>query len=88
MEQRAHAKFEELKRRNEERKQKLAEFRPQVEALVRRVVPEEIDNVDEMMVQFQGCEEELVETLQTMQEPALAQKARQELQKRSAKQSR
>jgi hypothetical protein len=55
---------------------KRAEVREEVEALVRRVVPEEIDNVDEMMNQFKGREEELVETLRTMQERAVAQKAR------------
>ena len=55
---------------------KRAELREEVEALVRRVVPEEIDNVDEMMNQFKGREEELVETLRTMQERAVAQKAR------------
>lgn len=55
---------------------KRAEVRGEVEALVRRVVPEEIDNVDEMMNQFKGREEELVETLRTMQERAVAQKAR------------
>ena len=52
------------------------EMRAEVEALVRRVVPEEIDNIDEMMKQFKGREEELVETLRTMQERAVAQKAR------------
>jgi hypothetical protein len=56
--------------------QKREEIRSEVEALVRRVVPEEIDNVDEMMNQFKGREEELVETLRTMQERAVAQKAR------------
>lgn len=56
--------------------QKREEARSEVEALVRRVVPEEIDNVDEMMNQFKGREEELVETLRTMQERAVAQKAR------------
>jgi hypothetical protein len=55
---------------------KRAEIRAEVEALVRRVVPEEIDNVDEMMNQFKGREEELIETLRTMQERAAAQKAR------------
>jgi len=52
------------------------EIRSEVESLVRRVVPEEIDNVDEMMLQFKGREEELVETLRTMQERQVAQKAR------------
>jgi hypothetical protein len=47
---------------------KRAEIKGEVEALVRCVVPEEIDNVDEMMNQFKGCEEELVETLRTRQE--------------------
>ena len=61
--------------------QKREEIRSEVEALVRRVVPEEIDNVDEMMNQFKGREEELVETLRTMQERAVAQKARQAGQK-------
>lgn len=56
--------------------QRRAELRAEVEALVRRVVPEEIDNVDEMMNQFKGREEELVETLRTMQERSVAQKAR------------
>ena len=44
--------------------------------MVRRVVPDEIDNVDEMMKQFRGREEELVETLRTMQERSVAQRAR------------
>jgi hypothetical protein len=68
---------------------KRAEIRDEVEALVRRVVPEEVDNIDEMMAQFQGREEELVETLRTMQERAVAQKARlagQKQAKREAKQ--
>ena len=55
---------------------KRAEIRVTVEELVRRVVPEEIDNIDEMMLQFKGREEELVETLRTMEERAVAQKAR------------
>lgn len=58
------------------RSQRRSELRSEVEALVRRVVPEEIDNVDEMMNQFSGREEELVETLRNMQERSVAQKAR------------
>jgi hypothetical protein len=58
------------------RSQRRNEIRAEVEALVRRVVPEEIDNVDEMMEQFKGREEELVETLRNMQERSIAQKAR------------
>jgi len=56
--------------------QRRDEIRSEVVALVRRVVPEEIDNVDEMMSQVKGREEELVETLRTMQERSIAQKAR------------
>jgi len=56
--------------------QKVQEIRSEVKSLVRRVVPEKIDNVDEMMLQFTGREEELVETLRTMQERPVAQKAR------------
>eukprot|EP00986_Skeletonema_menzelii_P007419 scaffold2918_cov142-Skeletonema_menzelii.AAC.2 len=58
-----------------------AEIRAEVEALVRRVVPEEADNVDEMLNQFKGREEELVETLRRMQERAIASRARLAVQK-------
>ncbi|KAL3916047.1 MAG: hypothetical protein SGILL_005355, partial [Bacillariaceae sp.] len=64
---------------------KQQEYRAVVEDLVSRVVPEEIANVDEMMTQFRGREDELVETLRTMQERAVAQKARHSSQ-RAAKQ--
>ena len=63
------------------KQQKRKEMRAVVEELVRRVVPEEIQNVDEMMLQFRGREEELIETLRTMEERAVAQKARQGAQK-------
>jgi hypothetical protein len=62
---------------------KLSEIREEVEGLVKQVVPEEQDNVDEMMMQFQGREEELVETLRSMQERQIANKARVEGQKRA-----
>lgn len=64
------------------------EIREEVEALVRRVVPEEIDNVDEMMLQFKGREEELVETLRTMQERQIAQIARVQGQKQAKRDAR
>jgi hypothetical protein len=64
---------------------KQQEYRAIVEDLVQRVVPDEIQNVDEMMLQFRGREDELVETLRTMQERAVAQKARHSSQ-RAAKQ--
>ena len=57
------------------------EIRAEVEALVRRVVPEEADNINEMMTQFKGREEELVETLRRMQERAIASRARLAVQK-------
>lgn len=47
---------------------KRAEIRAEVESLVRQVVPEEIEYIDEMMLQFRGREEELLETLRAMQE--------------------
>jgi hypothetical protein len=52
------------------------EIRREVVALVERVVPEEMEHVDEMMAQFRGREEELVETLRNMLERAIAQRAR------------
>jgi len=67
---------------------KRGEIRNEVESLVRRVVPEEIDNVDEMMLQFKGREEELVETLRTMQERQVAQKARVQGQKQAKRDAR
>jgi hypothetical protein len=63
---------------------KRAEIRAEVESLVRRVVPDEIDNLDEMMSQFQGREEELLETLRTMQERSIAARQR-EASRRNAK---
>ena len=65
---------------------KRQEYRAIVEDLVQRVVPEEIQNVDEMMLQFRGREDELVETLRTMQERAVAQKARSSSQKAAKQQ--
>ena len=70
------------------RAKKLTEIRAEVEHLVLQVVPEEQDNVDEMMLQFQGREEELVETLRSMQERQVAQKARIEGQKRAKRDAR
>jgi hypothetical protein len=53
-----------------------AEYRAQVDALVRLVLPDERDKVDAMMDQFKGREAELVSTLQTMQERSANQRAR------------
>lgn len=54
----------------------IEEIRQEVETLVRRVIPSESGNVDEMLYQFRGREEELVETLRRMQERQIAKKAR------------
>lgn len=62
-------------------KERVEEIRAQVERLVREVVPDEVENVDEMMTQFNGKEEELLETLRTMKERDVAKKARLEAQK-------
>jgi len=66
-------------------------FRKVVEDLVRRVAPEDINNIDEMMKQFKGREDELVESLRSMQERRVAQTARaqgQKSAKREAKKNR
>jgi hypothetical protein len=42
--------------------------RRQVEELVQRVVPEEMEHVDELMLRFRGREDELLKPLRTMQE--------------------
>jgi len=68
--------------------QRRAEIRLEVEELVRRVVPEEVDNVDEMMRQFRGREEELVETLRTMQERSIAQREREEMRRNAKREAR
>ena len=65
------------------RAKQLEDIRAEVEELVRHVVPEEKDNIDEMLLQFRGREEELVETLRSMKERSVAQKARIEGQKRA-----
>ncbi len=56
-------------------KRQMNAYRAEVEALIRRVVPDEIENVDDIMVQFSGREEELIETLRAMQEKSIAQRA-------------
>jgi hypothetical protein len=62
-------------------KERIEEIRAQVERLVREVVPDEFENVEEMMTQFKGKEEELLETLRTMKERDVAKKARLEAHK-------
>ncbi|CAB9496583.1 expressed unknown protein [Seminavis robusta] len=45
-----------------------ASYRAEVEELVNRVIPDERGNIDDMMEQFKGREQELVNTLKTMEE--------------------
>ena len=59
---------------NTEDGKKRAEIHAQVDALVRLVLPDEVDKVDAMMEQFRGREAELVSTLQTMQERSATQR--------------
>jgi hypothetical protein len=70
------------------RTQLRAEIREEVVALVQMVVPEELDNVDEMMKQFHGREDELIETLRSMQERMVALKARSAMQKAAKAEAR
>ena len=51
-----------------ERKNEALTKHQEIEELVRRVVPDEIENIDEMLLQFKGRENELITTLQTMEE--------------------
>jgi hypothetical protein len=48
------------------------EVRAEIAALVEEVIPEELDHVDDMIEQFAGRENELLETLTTMQERSRA----------------
>jgi len=40
----------------------------EIQALVREVMPDELENLHEMLLQYNGREEDLLETLRTMQE--------------------
>eukprot|EP00986_Skeletonema_menzelii_P021477 scaffold34685_cov131-Skeletonema_menzelii.AAC.1 len=48
--------------------QLMSEFRALVEKLVRKAMPSEIDHVDELIAEYDGREEELLEILSAMQE--------------------
>merc|ERR1712232_230980 len=45
----------------------------EIEKLVETVVPDEIDNIDEILIQFRGREEKLLETLETMRDKNLSE---------------
>lgn len=55
-------------------KQSPEDFRADVYALLERIVPEEIDQIDDMISQFKNREGELIDTLLAMEKRALAQK--------------
>lgn len=50
------------------------EYRLQVEELVRKTAPDELDNISTMMTQFAGREAELINTLQTMYQRSSSQR--------------
>ncbi|KAK1735463.1 hypothetical protein QTG54_013626 [Skeletonema marinoi] len=55
--------------------QLMSEFRSLVEKLVRKAMPSEIDHVDELIEEYDGREEELLEILSAMQEEVDQEKA-------------
>lgn len=61
---------------SEEELAKRNEVKAEVKALVRLVLPHEIDNVDVMMGHYEGREDELLRSLRTMQERSVTQRAR------------
>ena len=69
-------------------KNRINAYRAEVEALIRRVVPDEIDNVDAIMIQFNGREEELIATLRGMQEKTIAQRAKAAVQRSAKKEAK
>jgi hypothetical protein len=56
--------------------QRMKEIQREIEVLVVDVLPEEIDSVGELMTHFEGKEEELLYTLQTMKSRFANQRAR------------
>ena len=56
--------------------QKQAEIKSEAQALIRRVVPNGIDNVDGIITQIKGREDEMIEVLFTMEERRMAQRSR------------
>ena len=61
------------------------QIRNEVEELVRELVPEEVENLDAMFVQFAGREEELLSTLHTMRERRAKVRARAAVHKSKAR---
>ena len=59
----------------QQQQQQIVSHREEIEALFRRVMPDEIDNIDDIMAQFSGREQELIETLHATQEDSISQRA-------------
>jgi len=51
----------------------ISKMKAEIESLVRAVVPDELENLDEMLLQFKGREEELINTLRTMQDQEMGE---------------
>ena len=58
---------------NNQQKESPEEFRSRIYDLIERIVPEEIDQIDDMIAEFKNREDELVETLLAMEKRTLAQ---------------
>jgi len=73
-----------------EKVQRRAEIKFQVDELVRRVLPDELVYVDEMMRQFRGREDELLNNLRSMEarKRSVAQLQREEMRRNAKKQAR
>ena len=54
-------------------KQSPEEYRSKVQSLIEQIVPEEIDQIDDMISQFKNREDELIETLLAMEKRTVAQ---------------
>lgn len=59
-----------------------------ISRILKLLVIDEIDNIDGIMVQFSGREEELIETLRAMQEKSIAQRAMAAVQRSAKKEAK
>jgi len=57
-----------------EQKESPEEFRARIHDMIERIVPEEIDQIDDMIAEFKNRENELVDTLLAMEKRAIAKK--------------
>ena len=56
-----------------QKKESPKDFRAKIKEMIERIVPEEIDQLDKMIAEFKGREDELVNTLLAMEKRTLAQ---------------